>query len=116
MAEVGAASQELFAGLGKGLARIVAKNSGEKVGGVTLALTELAADGSFRAKDKVVEALGLAVQKRGEARLGAADGQTCQALAGLQKLIADGAVEAVGLLGEVLGDLVLGLGNQFGGG
>jgi len=63
MAEVGAASQELFAGLGKGLARIVAKNSGEKVGGVTLALTELAADGSFRAKDKVVEALGLAVNQ-----------------------------------------------------
>jgi hypothetical protein len=63
MVEVGAASHELFAGLGKGLARIVTEDGGAEVGGVTLALAELAADGSFRAENKVVEALGLAVNQ-----------------------------------------------------
>jgi hypothetical protein len=63
LVELGAAGQEPFAGLGKGLAGIVAKDGGGKVGGVALALAELAADGSFRAENKIVEALGLAVNQ-----------------------------------------------------
>ena len=56
------------------------------------------------------------MQKRGDARLGAADGQAGEALAGLQELEAGGALEAVGVGGEMLGDLVLGLGDELGGG
>ncbi len=56
------------------------------------------------------------MQERGDARLGAADGQTGEALAGLQELEAGGAVEAVRVGGDMLGDLVLGLGDELGGG
>ncbi len=92
MVEVGAAGEEAFAGLGEGLAGIVAEDGGGEVGGVALALAKLAAEGGFCAKGQVVEALGLAVQQGGDAGFGAADGQTGEALAGLQKLEADGAV------------------------
>ena len=57
-----------------------------------------------------------AMQKRGDARLGAADGQAGEALAGLEELEAGGAVKAVRLSGEMLGDVVLGLGDELGGG
>ncbi len=68
------------------------------------------------AKAEVVKALGLAVQERGDARLGAADGQAVEALAGLKELEAGGALETVGVGGDVLGELVLGFGDELGGG
>ena len=101
---------------GEGLAGIVAEDGGGEVGDVVLTLAKLGGEGGFRAEGEVVEALGLAVQKRGDAGLGAADGQAGEALAGLQELEAGGAFETVGLVGEVLGDLVLGFGDELGGG
>ncbi len=70
----------------------------------------------FKAEGEFVEALGEAVEKRGDARLRSADGQAGEALAGLQELEAGGALKAVGVGGEMLGDLVLGFGDELGGG
>ena len=55
------------------------------------------------------------MEERGDARFGAADGYTGKALMGLQELEAGGAFDAVGLVGEVFGDFVLGLGDELGG-
>ena len=54
------------------------------------------------------------MQQRGDARLGAADGQPCEALAGLQKLEARGALQAMRLRRQMLGDFVLRLGDELG--
>ena len=56
------------------------------------------------------------MQQCGHAGFGAADGQAGEPLAGLQKLEARGAGEAMILAGQALGDLMLRFGNQFGGG
>jgi hypothetical protein len=56
-----ATGQKLFADLGKGLAWIVTENAGGKIGDVTLTLVNLATDGSFRTKNKIIESLGAAV-------------------------------------------------------
>ena len=72
--------------------------------------------GGLETEGEVVEALGLAVEERGDAGFGAADGQAGEALVGLKELEAGGALETVGLVGEVLGDLVLGFGDELGGG
>ena len=74
------------------------------------------AEGCFQAEAEVVQPLGQPVQQRGHAAFGAAHGQAGEALAGLQQLEARGAVQAVRLLGQVLGNLVLRLGDQLGGG
>ena len=74
--DAGAEGLEAFAGFGEGLAGIVAEDGGGEVGDPVLALAELRGEGGFEAEGKVVEALGLAVQQRGDAGLGAADGQS----------------------------------------
>ena len=107
---------QALAGLREGLAGIVAEDGGGEVGDAVLAVAELGGERGFEAKGEVVEALGLAVNERGDARFGAADGQAGEALVGLQKLEAGGAFETVGLVGEMLGDLVLGFGDELGGG
>ena len=107
---------QAFAGFGEGLAGIVAEDSGGEVCDVVLALAELGGEGGLKTEGKIVEALGLAVEKRGHAGLGAADGETGEALVGLKELEAAGAFETVGLVGEMLGDFVLGLGDELGGG
>ena len=84
--------------------------------GVALAKAELGGEGGFNAEGEVVEALGVAVEERGDAGLGAGDGQVGEALAGLQELEADGAGKTVELGGQVLGDFVLGFGDELGGG
>ena len=113
--EARAAGGEALAGLGKPLARIVAQNSGGEIGDVALMLAELRADGVLHAEADVVPVLFEPMQERGHAALGAADGQAGETLAGLQQLEAGGALQAMGLRSEVLGNLVLGFGNQFGG-
>jgi len=112
----GAAGLEAFAGVGEGVARVVVEDVGGEVGNLALALAELGGEGGFETECEVVEALGGAAQERGHARLGTVCGQAGEALAGIEKLKADGAIEPVGLVGEVLGDLVLDLGDELSGG
>ena len=94
----------------------MAEDGGGEVGDVGLAAGGTGGEGGFAAEAEVVEALGLAVEERGDAGLGATDGDTGEALARLEKLKAGGAFEAVLLVGEVLGDFVLGFCDEFGGG
>ena len=56
------------------------------------------------------------MQNRRDARLCAGRSRAAEALPGLQKLETRRAIKPVRLRGQVLGDLVLRLGNQFGGG
>ncbi len=71
-------------------------------------------DRGIQALERVIEPLLEPVQQRGHARFGAADGQMRQPLAGLQELEARGAFQAMRLRCEMLGDLVLGLGDELG--
>ena len=105
-----------FAGFGEGLAGIVAEDGGGEIGNLILKLAELGGEGRLQPEGEVVDALGLAMQERGDAGLGAADGHAGEALTGLEKLEARGTFEAVLLVGQVLGDLVLGFGDELGGG
>jgi hypothetical protein len=105
-----------LARLGKPLARIVAQDGGGQIGDIALMLPKLLADDCFHAKRKIVQALSQPMQQRIHAPFGAADGQAGEPLAGLQQLKAGGALQPMRLLGHALGNLVLRLGNQFGGG
>ena len=73
--DAAAESLEAFAGVGEGLAGIVTEDGGGEFGDAVLALAKLGCEGGFSAEAVVVETLGLAMEKRGDARLGAADGQ-----------------------------------------
>ena len=114
--DAGAEGLQTFAGQGEGLAGIVAEDGGGEVGDTILAFSELGGEGGFQTEGKVVESLGLAVEERGDSGFGAADGDAGEALAGLEELEAGGAFEAVRLIGEVLGDLVLSFSDELGGG
>ena len=67
-----AAGEQAFAGLGKPLAGVVAQDGGGEAGYMKLMAVELIAEGGLQTKRVIVEALGEAVQQRGDARLGAA--------------------------------------------
>jgi len=114
--EAGAVSLESFAGLGQGLAGIVAEDGRGEGGDVILLAAQMCGEGSFLSEDKVVEALGLAMNQCRDARFGSADRQTREAPAGEEKPEADGAREALILRGKMLGDFVLGLGDELSGG
>ena len=67
-----------------------------------------------RRSSRVIEPLLQSVQQRGQARFHVADGKARQPLAGLQKLEARGAFQAMRLRCETLGDFVLGFGDELG--
>ncbi len=115
--EVSAAGQEALAGLGKGLARIVAEDGGGQLGDARLTEAESVVKRRVEALGQVVDALGGAMKEGGDTGFCAVGrGGPRETLASLQELEAGGAVKPVRLLGEVLGDLVLGLGDELGGG
>jgi len=93
--EANAASQKVLAGLGQRPAWIVAKNGGGEVVNLASMLAELGAEGRFLAESEVVEALGQTVNELSDAELGVAVGEAREALAGLQKLEAGGAVKTM---------------------
>ena len=113
--ETGAAGGQLFAGLSELAAGIVAQNGCRQLGQIMLAAAQVARRLRFQAEAEFVQALGQAMEKCIDASFGAADRQAGKPLAGLQQLVARGAVEPVRLLGQPFGDLVLRLCNQFGG-
>jgi hypothetical protein len=111
-----ATCDEVFAGVGKSVARIVVHDSSGEFAYMTLLLAQLAADRVFLTKGQIVEPLGETAQQRGDARFGAAYGQTSQALPRLEELKAGRTFQSVSLIGQTLGNLVLGLGDELGGG
>ena len=115
--EARAAGEQPFAGLGEPLAGIVAQDGRGKLGDAKLMATQMGGESRFLAEAEVVEALGKAVQHRGDARFGAIRrGGAGEKLAGLQELEADGALEALKLDGQVICNFVVSLGDEFGGG
>ena len=102
--------------MGDGLAWIMVEDGGGESGDMALMLPELCCQRGFETERQIVKPLGRAVQQRGDARLRTGDGQTREPLARLQKLKAGRAVQAVNQVCDTLRDLVLGLGNQLGGG
>lgn len=107
---------QAFAGLGECLAGVVAQYGCAEGCNSILPATKLPGDGVLQAAGELVQALGAAMEQGGDASFGAADGQMREMLARLQQLETDGAVEAMRLVGEILGDVVLGFGDEFGGG
>ena len=94
-------SAEAFAGMGQPLAGIVMEYGGGEArrhGGCCWRSWAVRADSWRKARSSSRWAEPM--QQRGHARLGAADGQAGEALAGLEKLIACGAGQAVGLVGQ----------------
>jgi len=114
--DAGAAGEEALAGLGEGLTRIVAEDGGCEFADAGLAKAKRAVERRVEALGEVVDALGEAMEKHGDAALGAVGRRGAgEALPGLEKLEACGALEAMLIRGEVLGDLVLRLGDELGG-
>ena len=60
--------------------------------------------------------MGGAMKEHGDAGFGAANGQAREALVGMQELEPGCAFETMLIGGEVFGDLVLGFGDELGGG
>jgi hypothetical protein len=77
---------------------------------------ESAIEGGVEALGEVVNALGRAMEEHGDAGFSVTDGQAGEALTGLKELEAGGAVKAMLIGGEVLGDLMLSFGDELGGG
>ncbi len=111
-----AAGGEVLLGVRKPLAGIVAENGSAEFGNVTLGIADAEGHAAGEALRGIVEALGEPVKKRGDTGFGAGDGNAGQTLPGLEELEAAGALEAGVEAGEVLGDAVLGLGDELGGG
>ncbi len=109
-AEVG----QMLTRMGQFLTRVKMQNSGGQRGDPVLAQAELLLDRGVEVLDSVIEPLAKTIEQGSHARFNTADGQMREALAGLQKLEARGAIQAVRLRGQMLGDLVLGLGDEFG--
>ena len=116
MEQADAAGGKVLLGVGQALARIVAEDGGGELGNVALGVADAEGHAADEALEGIVEALGEPVKKRGDAGFGAGDGDARETLAGLEELEAAGAFEAGIEAGEVLGDAVLGLGDELGGG
>ena len=113
MVQVRAGGKKSLTRLGDGLTGIVTEDGGGAFSCMALTPAEVRVNSGLGPKSEVVDALCLPVQQGGDARLGAANRQTGETLSGLQELEADGAVKAVALAYQVLGDLVLSLGDEL---
>ena len=89
------------------------RTGGGQFGNAVLAQAQLHGERGVQAQHRVVEPLRKAMQKCEYARLGAANLHMGKALARLQELKAGGALQAVRLRSEVLGDFVLRLGDEL---
>ena len=96
------------------LARIVAQHCGGQVGSAIAAQAQECGEGKVEALDQVIEALIQAVEQGSDARFGAAHGKAREPLARLEQLKTRGALQPMRLRGQMLGDFVLGFGDQFG--
>ena len=105
-----------FAGLSKGLARVMTQDRGGEGGDAILLSAQLCGQRGLLAEDKVVETLSLAMNQGGDTCFGAADGEVPEALSGVEELKSNGAGEPLILRGKMLGNFVLGLGDELGGG
>src|SRR5580698_426511 len=111
-----AAGEKTLACLSQGLARIVAEDGGAEFSNARLAKANGLIKSGVESLGEIVDALGGSMEEHGDAGFGAADWQSCEALACLKELESRGALDALIVSGEVLGDLVLGLGDELGGG
>ena len=100
--------------MSQALAWVVTENCGGQRGDSILAEAELLLDRCVEPLKRVIEPLAETIEHCSHARFDAADGQVCEPLTGLQKLEARGAFQAVRLRGQMFGDLVLRLGDEFG--
>ena len=100
--------------MGQALPWIVPQHRRGQFRNAILAQAQLRGEHNIQALGRVVEPLSQTMQKRGHARLGAAHRQSRQPLPRLQQLKARGALQAMRLRGQMLGNLVLRLGNQLG--
>ena len=93
----------------------MAENRGGETGEIGLTEAELGGEDGLEAEGELVEALGETMEESGDARLCAVcRGGAGEALACSEELEAVGTGKAVKLGGEMLLDLVLGLGYQLG--
>ena len=111
-----AAGGKVLLGVGQALARIVAEDGDAQLDNVAMGVANAEDHAADEALEGIVEALGEPVKKRVDAGFSAGDGDARETLAGLEKLKEAGAFEAGIEAGEVVGDAVLGLGDELGGG
>ncbi len=111
----GAEIGEMLPRVGQLLTRVVVKDRGCELGDTSLLKANTCSKHSIEAEVSIVEALAEAIEHGRDARLGAADGQVSEPLAELQQLKACCTLQAMRLCGEVLGDLMLCLGDELSG-